>query len=87
MLPCKFSESFMKARSKPKLRVHLFFAVFFSQEGDLMRGGVTRSLPLQLQSRSSRTAQPPGLVFSLASLGMCRASVCQETGAQNAGGT
>lgn len=58
----------MKARSKPKQRVR-FLAVFsfFPQENDLMRGSLTRNLPLQLQSRSTLMVQPPGLAFSLAS--------------------
>lgn len=72
----------MKARSKPKQRVHFLAFFFFSpQENDLMRGSLTRNLPLQLQSRSTLMVQPPGLAFSLASqlcVGWAPASRNQE---------
>lgn len=64
-----------------------FFSVFFSQEESLMRRSLTRSLPLQLQSRSTLPVLPPVLLFSLASLGTWFTSLCQQTGAQKAGGT
>lgn len=78
----------MKARSKPKLRVPLFFLLlyFLSREGPNERLLNRESCSALAEQEQSHSATSP-LTLSLASLGTRLASVCQETGAQRAGGT